>query len=259
VLGTIEDDSGRQLVLADIPGLIEGASAGAGLGHEFLAHVERTRLLLHLVDVAPVDEASPGSTFEAVRAELRRYGAGLERKPFLLVLSKIDLVPNEAVEELTVRWRALLADDPNVARSDAEPQVLAVSSATGRGLELLGSAIFSARGVDPEAARLAAVPAGAGKTAHEQPAEHAVFHPAGRRGYRVTRRGTGSFEISGRPVERLIARHDLDNPESLSYIEERLRTMGVIKELEAQGFEPGQEITIGGVAFDLYPGVPHPD
>ena len=72
--------------------------------------------------------------------------------------------------------------------------------------------------------------------------------------YRITRSGDHSFAISGRAVERLIARHDLTNQESLAYIEERLRAMGVIRELEAHGFEPGQEITIGEVAFDLYPG-----
>src|ERR687888_95328 len=77
VLGTI-DDGERQLVLADIPGLIEGAGSGAGLGHEFLAHVERTRLLVHLVDVAPQDGSDPWTTFETVRRELAEYGAGLE-------------------------------------------------------------------------------------------------------------------------------------------------------------------------------------
>src|ERR671923_111535 len=95
VLGTIEDDEARQLVLADIPGLIEGAAAGAGLGHEFLAHVERTRLLLHLVEVAAPDGRDPWEDFKAVRRELEQYGAGLERRPTLVVLSKIDLLPAE--------------------------------------------------------------------------------------------------------------------------------------------------------------------
>src|SRR3989454_1697690 len=95
-LGTLEDDEGRQLVLADIPGLIEGAGAGAGLGYEFLAHVERTSLLVHLVDVAPVDASDPEQTYRAVRVELERYGARLSERPFLLVLSKADLLPEEA-------------------------------------------------------------------------------------------------------------------------------------------------------------------
>ena len=80
-IGTIEDDEGRQLVIADIPGLIEGAAEGAGLGHEFLAHVERTSLLVHVVDVAPVDGVRPWDAFGTVRGELERYGAGLEERP----------------------------------------------------------------------------------------------------------------------------------------------------------------------------------
>jgi GTP-binding protein len=90
--------------------------------------------------------------------------------------------------------------------------------------------------------------------ARERPAEHALIRPTDQSGYEVTRRGEHSFEVSGPAVEKLVARHDLTNQEALAYIEERLRAMGVIKELEAQGFEPGEEITIGEVAFDLYPG-----
>jgi GTP-binding protein len=86
-------------------------------------------------------------------------------------------------------------------------------------------------------------------------AEHAVYRPVEHSGYEVKRVGKHSFAVSGPGVERLIARHDLENQEALAYIEERLKTMGVIKELEAQGFEPGEEITIGEVAFDLYPGL----
>src|SRR5439155_3129879 len=94
VLGTMESDE-RQLVLADIPGLIEGAAKGAGLGHEFLAHVERCRVLVHLVDIAGED---PVSAHEAVRLELREHGAGLELLPELIVLSKRDLVPDDEAE-----------------------------------------------------------------------------------------------------------------------------------------------------------------
>jgi GTPase len=259
VLGTIEDDDDRQLVLADIPGLIEGASDGSGLGHEFLAHVERTRLLVHMVDVAPVDEVSPEATYATVREELDRYGAGLESRPFLLVLSKADLVPEETVTQALASWRGLLAEDPNVCRRDGEPEVLAVSSATGAGLGALRSTIFTHAGapVLDEPAHAAVGGRAEHDGTHEQPAEHVVYRPAEHSGYQVRRSGDHSFEISGAPVERLIARHDLENQESLAYIEERLRAMGVIKELEAQGFEPGEEITIGEVAFDLYPGQPH--
>src|SRR6201985_896501 len=92
-LGTIEGED-RQAVLADIPGLIEGAAAGAGLGHEFLAHVERCSMLVHLVELVPL-EGEPSANYETVRAELAAHGAGLERLPELVVLSKRDLLPAE--------------------------------------------------------------------------------------------------------------------------------------------------------------------
>src|SRR3954464_7191040 len=104
VLGTIETD-GRQLVLADIPGLIEGASDGAGLGHDFLAHVERTRLLVHVLDLAPLDGSDPVANFTTVEEEIAAHGAGLERLPRILALSKADLVPTDVAEAAAVEWR----------------------------------------------------------------------------------------------------------------------------------------------------------
>jgi GTP-binding protein len=107
VLGTIEGED-RQAVLADIPGLIEGAAEGAGLGHEFLAHVERCAMLIHLVDLRPL-EGDPVANYEAVRTELASYGAGLDRLPELLVLSKRDLLDEAEVEEAIAAWRGRLA------------------------------------------------------------------------------------------------------------------------------------------------------
>src|SRR6478752_1264193 len=108
-LGVIESDE-RQAVLADIPGLIEGAAEGAGLGHEFLAHVERCAMLVHLVDLAPA-EGDPESNYEAVRSELSTYGAGLDRLPELVVLSKRDLLPPDDVGGAIKEWRRRLGAD----------------------------------------------------------------------------------------------------------------------------------------------------
>src|SRR4051794_8429310 len=108
VLGTIEDDE-RQAVLADIPGLIEGAAEGAGLGHEFLAHIERCAMLVHLVEVAPA-EGEPWESYEAVRAELSSYGEGLERLPELVVLSKCDLLAEGEAGPLVEEWTKRLGE-----------------------------------------------------------------------------------------------------------------------------------------------------
>src|SRR5207249_10270900 len=109
VLGTL-DGSDRQLVIADIPGLIEGASAGAGLGHEFLATVERTRLLVHVLDLAPVDGSDPAESHATVERELEAHGAGLAGLPRILALSKADLVPVEEADAATEAWRGRLGE-----------------------------------------------------------------------------------------------------------------------------------------------------
>jgi GTPase len=234
VLGTL-DMGDRQLVIADIPGLIEGASEGAGLGHEFLAHVERTRLLVHVLDLAPVDGSEPAENFATVEAELRRHDQRLAGLPRVLALSKADLVTPEQAEAARSDWQG---------RVDCE--VVVTSSATGQGLDELSAAI--ARNVPEE---IEVEP-----EQREALAEHRVYRPGADDGYRVERGGDGVFRVTGRGIERLIERHDIENEEALRYIEERLRTLGVIRALEAQGFEPGDDVEIAGIVFELDPGMP---
>jgi GTPase len=240
VLGTI-DDGERQLVLADIPGLIEGAAAGAGLGHEFLAHIERCRLLLHVVSLGGelgAGEPEPGEAYATVRGELEAHGAGLERLPELVVLSKRDLVTPERVIELVAEWRERLGD--------SALGVVAVSSATGEGLEALTGMVFD---LVPAADPAASAPALAG--ADEFEAEHMVYAPAGDGGFEVVREDR-AFRVAGRGIEMLVERHDLSNLEALSYLEQRLREIGVIAALERAGFAPGDEVRIGDEEFELH-------
>jgi GTP-binding protein len=122
VLGTVESPDGRQLVVADVPGLIEGAAEGAGLGHEFLAHLERARLLIHVLDVSADDVLA---NYATIRRELEEYGAGLDELQEVVVLNKIDLV----------------SDHPDVAFPRAQ-RVLALSCATGVGVEEFKRALF---------------------------------------------------------------------------------------------------------------------
>ncbi len=231
-LGTIELDD-RQLVIADIPGLIEGAAEGAGLGHEFLAHLERCRLLVHLVEVAPA-EGDPESNYRAVRSELAGYGAGLDELPEIISLSKIDLIPDEEEERLVSEWRERHGSDA--------VGVLGISAATGAGLDGLVRAIFTAL---PDQA----APARRG----DFEAEHRVYRPGEGEGFDVIPEGEGRFRVTGRGIELLIARHDLENPEALDYLEGRLREIGVIAELQRAGFEPGDEVVVGDLEFELDP------
>jgi GTP-binding protein len=230
VLGTLEGEE-RQLVLADIPGLIEGASAGAGLGHEFLAHVERCRLLVHVLDLAPLDGSDPAANHATVEAELREHSSDLAQLPRILCLSKADLVPEEVARRQVSAWRERLG-----------VPVLSTSAATGEGLDALRDAIFEA------------VPAEEVKPAkRDQPATHRVYRPGEGDAYRVEKVAAGAFRVEGGRIDRLIARHDVDNDEALRYVEERLRVLGVIKALEAAGFEPGDDVEIAGIVFELDP------
>jgi len=237
VLGTIEGED-RQAVVADIPGLIEGAAEGAGLGHEFLAHVERCAMLVHLVDLAPM-EGDPVANYETVRSELEAHGAGLERLPELVALSKRDLLPPEDVEAALAAWSERLGD--------RALGVLAISSATGEGLDQLRLRILTEL---PETTAPAAAPAGA--EAAEFEAEHRVYRPAGEGGYWVEREEDGAFRVLGRGVEMLFERHDTGNEEALAYLEQRLKEMGVIAALDRAGFEPGDDVRIGEHEFELH-------
>ncbi len=233
VLGTI-DDSERQLVLADIPGLIEGAAQGAGLGHEFLAHVERCRALVHLVAIDPFEETDPVAAYRTVRAELAAHGGGLTDLPELVTVSKSDLTTGEDLD----RIRRALAEE--LGRP-----VLAISSATGAGLDEVTRALFAMVGPEP------APPVVEGQPSFE--AEHMTYRPAGDQGFDVVRED-GAFRVHGRGIELLVARHDLSNHEALLYLEARLREIGVIAALERAGFEPGDEVRIGNEEFELDPG-----
>jgi GTPase len=229
VLGTLERDD-RQLVLADIPGLIEGASAGAGLGHEFLAHVERCRLLVHVLDLAPLDGSDPVENHATVEAELREHGHGLADLPRILCLSKSDLVPAAEGNTAAATWEGRLG-----------VPVFVTSAVTGEGLDRLRDAIFErVPEAEPEAAEL--------------PATHRVYRPGEGESLRVEKVGPGAFRIEGGRVDRLIARHDVENEEALRYVEERLRALGAIRALEAAGFEPGDDVEIAGIVFELDPG-----
>ena len=174
VLGTVDSPEGRQLTVADVPGLVEGASEGVGLGHEFLAHLERARLLLQVIDSSEDVEAA----FHTIDKELAQYGAGLDERPQVVVLNKIDLLPDPP--EFAV-------DDERLLR------VFHVSCATGAGTEELRRALFEL--CPPEAPALE-VEEGA-----EELAEFLVYRPEpAARAYRILRTDRG-FRVTGVPPE----------------------------------------------------------
>ncbi|MDP9306957.1 MAG: GTPase ObgE [Actinomycetota bacterium] len=171
VLGTVDAPDGRQLVAADVPGLIEGASEGIGLGHDFLAHLERARLLVHVIDAAAGD---PVEQFRTINRELSEYGAGLEIRPQVVVLNKLDLLPEPPAFELA---------DERIQR------VFALSCATGAGVEEFRRALFEL------------VPEPEERSSDDGLADFLVYRPAPKgRPFKILRTDRG-FRITGRVPE----------------------------------------------------------
>lgn len=216
----VADLDGARLVLADIPGLIEGAAKGAGLGQRFLRHVERTRALVYVLDGAGAD---PWRDLEMVRAEVAAFSPELERRPHLVAVNKVDLA---AARRLAARTR--------------RRGVLFVSALTGQGVPELKQAIARLVVSAPEPG----VPA---------PAPAVTRLPARVGREPVVKRGPSGFVVSGERVERLVERTNLDSEGALARFQSALDRMGVSRALEAAGVKPGDTVRIAGVEFEYQP------
>jgi GTP-binding protein len=197
----------HEFVLADIPGLIEGAAEGKGLGHQFLRHVERARVLVILIDLAPVDGRAPAEQERVLLDELGRYRPELLERPRLVVGSKADVA--------------------------TEPfDGMRVSAVTREGLdEFLGA---TATLVDEA------------RAAEDESETYVVLRPA-EQGFSVVREGTHEWRVRGRPAERAVALADLTNPEAMSYVQQKLARMGVERALARAGAADGDVVRIGGI------------
>ncbi len=230
-LGVAELDGGRTVVIADVPGLIEGASHGAGLGLDFLRHLERTRVLVHVVDASQGAEAAL-TALEQVTAELRAFSEKLAGKPTLVALNKVDLPEGTAAA----------AELQASTLSDAWP----IAAATAEGTrDLLAAA---ATRMWEERARESAERAEAAKTSTEP-----------QRVYGQRRRGLGDFSVAredgvyrvlGAAVEREVAMTDLHSEEAVVRLQRRLRQAGIDQSLRAAGATQGDTVRIGEVEFE---------
>jgi GTP-binding protein len=217
----------HEFVVADIPGLIEGAAEGRGLGHEFLRHVERARVLVLLLDLAPVDERPPAEQARVLLDELGRYRPELLDRPRLFVGSKAD-VATFALED------ALHGDALDAAEG------LTVSAVTRQGLDellgRLGTLVGEARAEEPE------------------PEPFVVLRPA-EEGFTVVRDDDGAWRVHGRTAERVVAMADLTNLVAMEYVQYRLRKMGVERALARAGAREGDVVRIGPVELDYLEGI----
>jgi GTPase len=220
--GTGDD---RRPTIADVPGLIEGASSGAGLGHAFLRHVERTRVLVHVVDGSGRD---PEWDFEVIREELRAHDPRLLEKPMLVAFNKIDL-PSAAEA-----WPAFLA-----ARGREGLRTVAISASTGEGIAAFRAALAE---LLPDSEELGGTPEPSGVVVHRIDAspDRVV----------VTREPDGAYRVAGKRIERVAAQTNFEVEESAERFQRDLDRLGADAELRKLGIQPGDTVRVGSVELE---------
>lgn len=209
-------------VVADMPGLIQGASEGIGLGHQFLKHVERNRLLVHVVEVFPADGSDPIANFELIENELRLYSEDIWKRPRIIALSKMDTVPSEDYDAIRQRFEKLGLP------------LFPISAVTGEGLEPL---LFEMHRTLKEALEEPEIP---------------VLMPAMSREHDLEwdiEKTDEGFEITGKRIRRLVTMTDLENSDAVRYLHRRLQRLGVIDKLRDLGAEEGDTVFVGPAVF----------
>lgn len=234
-LGVVDLDGGRGFVIADIPGLIEGASEGVGLGHEFLRHIERTKVIIHMVDAASTEGRDPVADIKAINEELRAYNPELLKRPQVIAANKIDAIYTDDETENPV----------DVIKKAFEPEgikVYPISAVTGRGLkellyyvrELLDSMtdepVMFEKELDTD-------------TLFDNPNE--AFY--------VEKDDKGVYVVSGPRIDRMLGYTNLESEKGFNFFQKFLRQTGVLKQLKELGVQEGDTVRVGDyLEFDYY-------
>ena len=225
VLGVVRVDEEASFVAADIPGIIEGASEGVGLGHDFLRHVERCRLLLHVVDVSGCEGRNPIDDFKLINSELVNFSEELSKRPQIAIANKCDIATEEQIEE----FRTFCKEEGI--------QLFEISAATRQGIDQLPGAIFA------ELQKLPPV------IIYEPEFVKAEIEEDGN-AFEIFRTDDGAFNIEAEWLVRILNGTNVDDYESLQYFQRRLRDSGIIDRLEEMGVKDGDTIRIEDFEFD---------
>lgn len=224
VLGVVSLPGDRNFVMADIPGLIDGAAEGVGLGHNFLRHVERSNILLHILDVSGMEGRDPKDDFDAINRELAKYSPTLAKKKQIVVLNKIDLVQDDTrIPEVTKYFE------------DKGYEVFAVNALTGQGLpELMERAYYYVENYEPE----------------PEASDDAVVYEAKEDvEFVITRGDDASFTITGKRIERLVAMTNFSDDQSVRRFQKIWRYMELDDRLREKDCQEGDEVHIGEQTF----------
>ena len=226
-LGVIYVDEGVSFVMADIPGIIEGAADGAGLGHDFLRHIDRCRLLIHVVDVSGSEDRDPVEDFDAICAELENYSVDLSDRPMIVAANKLDLLPPDS-------------DNLERLRNHVESKGLTlyeISAGTTQGTKNLMRVVAN---------KLSTLPP---VTIYEPEFVEVIELPADPNAYEIDHEGS-TWVISGTWLERLVCNINFDDYESRNYFDLQRRKCGLFKKLEEMGIEDGDTVSIYDLEFE---------
>ena len=231
IIGVVEFDSFRRCIVADIPGIIEGAHNNRGLGHEFLRHIERTKVLLHVVDAASVEGRDPVEDIHTIMNELSTYNPELLKLPQVIAANKLDALYDEEHDPL----KAL--------KDEFEPKgipVFGISAVSGEGVnELLGHLFQVLRTVD--------------RTPRVFEKEFEVEYQADRNlPYTVERSDDGAFVVEGPRIEKMLGYTNLDSEKGFDFFQKFLKQNGILDELEKAGISEGDTVRMYGLAFEYY-------
>lgn len=228
-LGMVRVDAGRSFVVADVPGLVEGAAEGAGLGHRFLRHVERTRVIVHVVDIAGSEGRDPLEDMAVIRGELERYAPHLNEKPMVIVANKKDLLTEDALEEALARLREAYPD----------VEIFPISAASDSNLDAL---VY----------HLADILDAIGPVSYEEEDEEEALAPEKEetRPFWVVKNGEDVYEVVGPEIEGLCRRTQFERDEGVERFMKILDNMGIEKALRKAGIQDGDTVVVGPMVFD---------
>ncbi len=222
--------------VADMPGLIEGASEGRGLGHQFLRHVERCSVLVHLVEVMPLDESDPVANYELIEAELKAYSEELWSRPRIVAITKVDIVGGakaEEVEPLIARLQKVLP----ATEDETAPEIHIISGVTGEGVADLTKAMHTTVLAESNKPRIPIVTPVMRKDGEDAGWDVEVEE--------------GAYRVVGKRINRMVAMTRMNEDESLRYLHRRLVRIGVIEKLSQAGAKDGDTVRIGDLEFEF--------